>query len=166
MEKEINRNNTTVKNAIEHVSAGEASGKKAKKIDWEEFWHLLISWLVSGIVIFAVLLILTMAEKSEDLFRDMVMRIDTVSLMFSLVLSAFLEQVWNNKKNWMYKFSQIGEFILAFLGLTMYLAYSLWELYDPENLYFKSRFLTNLLYILVSFVCVLVGFLMRSKIED
>ena len=166
MEKEINRNNTTVKHAIEHVSAGEASGKKAKKIDWEEFCHLLISWLVSGIVIFAVLLILTMAEKSEDLFRDMVMRIDTVSLVFSLVLSAGLEQVWNNKETWKYKLTQIGEVFLASIGLIMYLTYSFWNLYDPENLYFKSRFWGNLLYIFTSFICVLVGFVMRSRIED
>lgn len=166
MEKEINRNNTTVKHAIEHVSAGEASGKKAKKIDGEEFWHLFISWLISGIVICAVLIILTMAENSNNLFKDMIMRIDTVSLMFSLVLSAGLEQIWNNKKIWKYKLTQIGEVFLAIIGLIMYLAYSLWDLYDPENLYFKSRFWGNLLYILASFICVLVGFFMRSRIED
>lgn len=125
MEKEINRNNTTVKHAIEHVSAGEASGKKAKKIDWEEFLHLFISWLISGIVICAVLLILTMAENSNNLFKDMIMRIDTVSLVFSLVLSAGLEQVWNNKKIWKYKLTQIGEVFLASIGLIMYLTYSL-----------------------------------------
>lgn len=171
MEKEPKRNISIEEHAVKHVSDGEArkfvnNKISHRKIDWKEFAHLFTSWFICGIVICAVLMILTMSEKSDDLFKDMVIRIDTISLMFSLVLSAGLEQVWNIKKDWKYKFSQIAELVLAIVGLIMYLAYSLWDIYDPQNLYYKDRFWMNLIYIVLSFICVVIGFIMRARIEE
>ncbi len=134
-------------------------------IDWPEFWHLFISWFISGLIIFMVLVILTMAEGSNDLWKDIIIRIDTISLVFSLVLSAGLEQVWNNKKRWKYKLTQVGELALAVLGLVLYLAYSLWDIYDPFNKYYNNRFEFNIFYIVLSVICVILGFIMRAVIE-
>ena len=113
-----------------------------------------------------VLVILTMAEDSNDLWKDIIIRIDTISLVFSLVLSAGLEQVWNNKKRWKYKLTQVGELALAVLGLVLYLAYSLWDIYDPSNKYYNDRFGFNIFYILLSVICVILGFIMRAAIEQ
>ena len=135
-------------------------------IDWPEFWHLFISWFISGLIILMVLVILTMAEESNDLWKDIVIRIDTISLVFSLVLSAGLEQVWNNKKRWRYKLTQVGELTLAILGLVLYLAYSLWDIYDPSNKYYNDRFGFNIFYIVLSVICVIIGFIMRALIEQ
>ena len=164
----------TAQHAVNHVTKGEnyippgetsnQSGKR-KTIDWQEFWHLFISWGVSGLIIFVVLLILTMADKSNDLWNDIVIRIDTISLVFSLVLSAGLEQVWNNKRQWKYKITQIGELSLAIIGLVLYLAYSLWAIYDPDNPYYTGRFWVNLCYIIFSIIFVVFGFVMRALVE-
>ena len=113
-----------------------------------------------------VLVILTMAEDSNDLWKDIIIRIDTISLVFSLVLSAGLEQVWNNKKRWKYKLTQVGELALAVLGLVLYLAYSLWDIYDLSNKYYNDRFGFNIFYILLSVICVILGFIMRAAIEQ
>ena len=165
----------TSRHAVNYVSNGEdslppgsiskSSGKK-KRMDWQEFFHLLVSWGISGIIIFIVLLILTMADKSTDLWHDIVIRIDTISLVFSLVLSAGLEQVWNNKRQWKFKLCLIGELFLASVGLIMYLTYSLWSIYDPKNSYFTERFFVNLLYIVFSVIFVVVGFILRALVEQ
>lgn len=165
----------TARHAVTQVARGEndVSSKpinhkigKKRIIDWSEFWHLFISWFISGLIIFMVLVILTMAEKSTDLWKDIVIKVDTISLVFSLVLSAGLEQVWNNKKRWKYKLTQIGELTLAILGLVLYMAYSLWEIYDPCNPYYLDRFEFNMLYIVLSLICVVIGFMMRAMIEQ
>ncbi|HIZ78910.1 MAG TPA: hypothetical protein IAA17_03905 [Candidatus Lachnoclostridium stercorigallinarum] len=103
-----------------------------------------------------------MAEKSEDLVKDVILRLDTLSLMFSLVLSAGLEQVWNNKKHWKYKLTQYGELTLALIGLVLYLVYSLMFILDSTNPYLQSRFGVHLSYIIVSTVVVVGGFVARA----
>lgn len=165
----------TAQHAVDQVTKGEGCVlpgspnnqlSKGKTIDWQEFWHLFISWAVSGLIIFVVLLILTMADKSSDLWNDIVIRTDTISLVFSLVLSAGLEQVWNNKRQWKYKLTQIGELALAIIGLILYLAYSLWAIYDPSNPYYTERFWVNICYIIFSIIFVVFGFVMRALVEQ
>ncbi len=164
----------TSQHAVMHVSNKEkdkpqsqtyTKSNKDNFIDWSEFGRMILSWFVSGFVIFVILLILTMADKSTDLWKDTILRIDTISLFFSLVLSATLEQVWNNKKQIKYKITQIGELILSTLGLIMYLTYSLWNIYDPCNPYFTNQFAINLIYIIISTVFVIIGFLIRAIVE-
>ena len=166
---------STAQHAVNQVTKGEGyvppeppnnQSNKDRIIDWQEFWHLFIGWGVSGLIIFVVLLILTMAGKSTDLWNDIVIRIDTISLVFSLVLSAGLEQVWNNKRQWKYKITQIGEVALAIIGLILYLAYSLWEIYDPSNPYYTGRFWVNICYIVFSAIFVIFGFVMRALVEQ
>lgn len=167
--------NDTAQHAVEHVTNGESysppyptnvRSNDDNFFDWPEFWHMTISWFVSGLMVFVVLIILTMATKPTDFWKDIVNRIDTISLVFSLVLSAGLEQVWNNKKQWKYKLTQIGELALAILGLILYLTYSLWAIYDPCNPYYIQRFWVNIIYILFSIVFVVFGFAMRAIIEQ
>ena len=138
---------------------------KITPIDWQEFWHLFISWGTSGLIIFIVLLILTMSDRSDNLLYNTIIRIDTISLVFSLVLSAGLEQLWNNKRQLKYKLVLIAELILATFGLILYLTYSLWAIYDPSNPYFTERFGVNLLYIIFTIICAAVGFVTRALVE-
>lgn len=154
---------TTGKKAVDLIEQGErAVPVKTRRFNWEEFWHLFMGWFISAIVIFAVLFGLTMAEKSEDLVRDVILRLDTLSLMFSLVLSAGLEQMWNNKKHWKYKMTQYGELALALIGLILYLVYSLMYILDANNPYLQSRFYVHLFYIIVSTIVVVGGFVARA----
>lgn len=148
---------------VDLVEQGEQTEHTKKAVfDWEEFWHLFFGWLISALVIIVVLFVLTMAERSKDLLRDVILRLDTISLMFSLVLSAGLEQVWNNKKQWKYKLTQYGELTLALIGLVLYLSYSLMYILDPKNPYLQARFGVNLLYIITSTVVVIAGFVARA----
>lgn len=173
---------SAARHAVDHVTEGEGDAPpvspnnksgKDKIIDWQEFWHLFISWGASGLIIFVVLLILTMADRSTEglschtnLWNDIIIRIDTISLVFSLVLSAGLEQVWNNKRQWKYKFTQIGDLALAIIGLILYLTYSLWAIYDPYNPYYTGRLWVNICYIIFSVIFVVFGFIMRALVEQ
>lgn len=162
----------TADHAVAHVSRGESEQfvftktKRKVSINWSEFWHMLFVWLICGIVIFLVLLTIEMSRKSDNVIRDLIMRIDTISLMLSLVLSAGLEQVWDIRKNFKYKLMQLTEILLALFGIILYLAYSLWEIYDPTNPFYTDRFLMNLIYILGSSICVVFGFIMRAKTDN
>lgn len=154
---------TTGRKAVDLVEQGEkTTTAKLRGFNWEEFWHLFLGWFISAVVIFTVLFGLTMAEKSENLVKDVILRLDTLSLMFSLVLSAGLEQVWNNKKHWKYKLTQYGELTLALIGLVLYLVYSLMFILDSTNPYLQSRFGVHLFYIIVSTVVVVGGFAARA----
>ena len=166
------KDTNTSKHAVDLVTEGEKSvspeydhSNGRLQMDWSEFWHMFISWFASGSVIFGVLVILTMSDKSDNLWRDLIFRTDTISLTFSLVLSAGLEQIWNSKKQWKYKVTQIVEIVLAILGLILYLAYSLWEIYDKKNPYYQNRFCFNLIYIILSLSAVVIGFLSRALVD-
>lgn len=166
-EKDSKRNIGMI--AVCHVEGGEKRAakatKKAKKIDWNEFWHLFVIWVVSGFFVFIVVLVLSMAEDPEKLWVHLISRVDTLSLMFSLVLSAALEQMWSPRKVFGYKFTQFAELFLAGVGLVFYLGYSLIMYYDQKNTYLNTCFNVNLTYIILSIFFVIVGFLTRSVIE-
>lgn len=149
--------------AVHQVEKGEQTEHiNIHKFNWEEFWHLFFGWLISAVVIVIVLIALTMAEKSENLVIDVILRLDTLSLTFSLVLSAGLEQVWNNKKHWKYKLTQYAELTLALIGLVLYLTYSLMMIFDENNPYLLERFNVHLLYVIVSTLVVIGGFVARA----
>ena len=156
--------------AVQKVEEGEASpGKKKKIFNWEEFWHLFSVWLFSAVVVFFVLFMLTMAENtggSKSLLKDVIIRLDTLSLMFSLVLSAGLEQVWNNKRQLKYKITMLLEMGLAIIGLLLYLTYSLMNITDPNNLYLTSRFGAHAFYVALSILVVIGGFIVRAYEEQ
>lgn len=146
---------------------------KRKKVNWDEFIHLSLTWFVSAFAIAAVLVILSLEEQSTNLFYDVINRIDTLSLMFSLVLSAALEQMWNHKKSKMFQYTLAGELILVIGGLIWYLVCSIHEiqLKNPDlaeniNPVYIDRFWVHAVYITLSVCCVFVGFLSRVSIEQ
>lgn len=158
--------NSTSMWAVDLVEQGEQIEYIRKAvIDWREFWHLFFGWFISALVIIVILIILTMAERSQDIPRDVILRLDTLSLMFSLVLSAGLEQVWNNKKQWIYKLTQYAEIALAFIGLALYLSYSLLNVLDSENPYLQERYGVHLFYIITSIIIVNAGFFARAYLD-
>lgn len=148
--------------AVNIIEQGEKEyHPKISLFDWSEFLHLSITWFVGAFAIFAVLFALTMVERSNNLIKDVILRLDTLSLMFSLVLSAGLEQVWNNKNHWKYKLTQYGELTLAFIGLVLYTVYSTMYILDPQNPYLQDRFGVHLCYIIISTILVITGFVIR-----
>lgn len=156
--------------SIQVVEKGEkdstTSQKKISSFDWKEFWHMLVIWFLSGVIILLVLIALTMAEGSTNLWVDVVARIDTLSLMFSLVLSALLEQMWNAIENVAYNFTKIIGVILAVAGLVMYLLFSILQLHDDANPYLQEMFGINLGYIIVSVLFVICSFATRANVNQ
>lgn len=139
-----------------------------KKFKWEEFWHLFSVWLFSATVVVTVLFMLSMVDStrsSKGLIKVVIMRLDSLSLMFSLVLSAGLEQAWNNKKPLKYKITMLLEMALAILGLLLYLTYSILNIIAPNNPYLVSRYGVHLFYIIVSTLVVIGGFIVRAYEE-
>lgn len=143
-----------------------------KSINWDEFIHLSLIWLVSALLVAIVLVFLTLEEKSTNLFHDVMNRTDTLSLMFSLVLSATLEQMWNHKNSKMHQVTLACEVLLMGIGLGWYLICSIHEiqLADPEfsgyvNPVFTERFWVHTVYVILSVCCVFLGFLSRVSIE-
>lgn len=154
--------------AVDLVEQGEKIIRStANNVDWGEFGHLLLTWIISASIIFIVLLILECVNDPKDLFTEVILRTDTLSLMFSLVLSAGLDQVWNNKKNWKYKLTLCGEITLSFVGLILYLSYSLIEILDKENPYLQtqSRLWIHSSYIIISTIVVICGFYVRARLD-
>lgn len=73
------------------------------RVNWNEFCHLFIIWIVNAGIVFVVILGLTMFKNannpSENLFKASVSQTDMLSLLFSLVVSAELDQAWNTEKS-------------------------------------------------------------------
>lgn len=73
---------------VDLVEQGEQTEYTKKSVfDWEEFWHLFFGWLISALVIIVVLFVLTMAERSKDLLRDVW---SSVKKMYKLNMSLFV----------------------------------------------------------------------------
>lgn len=151
----------------------ESKIKRKKIVNWNEFLHLFFTWLISAFAITAVLVILSLEEQSSDLLHDVINRIDTLSLMFSLVLSAALEQMWNYKKGNLFQCTLAGELILSISGLIWYLSCSLHEIQSKNPLYkeyinpvYIDRFWVHTVYILLSVCCVLIGFISRVSVKQ
>lgn len=189
-EKKLNNKNykcnmtQTGKEALRFVTENEStanepnkvkkrSNKEHRNVNWDEFIHLLLTWLISLFAIAGVLVILSLEEQSTDLFHDVINRIDTLSLMFSLVLSAALEQIWNHKKSKLFQYTLAAELILVIGGLIWYLVCSIHEIQqkDPNftgniNPVYIERFWIHAIYIALSIFCVIIGFLSRVSVEQ
>lgn len=155
----------------ESTANGQSQKNKKAKPNWEEFRHLSLTWFMSAFAIAVVLIILSLEEQSTNLFHDVINRIDTLSLMLSLVLSAALEQIWNYKNSKIFQYSLAGELILVISGLVWYLVCSIHEIQVRNPLYegtvnsvFIERFGVHAVYIVLSTCCVFVGFLARVSV--
>lgn len=168
--------NTTAAKAVLNVTQGEniVTPPKVSKFSWNEFFHLSLTWVFSAFTVALVLFVATLYRHPEKLFYDLIVQIDTLSLMFSLVLSAALEQVWNNKQQLRFKITQFLELALAVFGLVWYLSYSIDESINQlvetpaMSLSESTLFAVHLGYIIISVIVVMVGFVIRSfeNLED
>lgn len=151
------------KAVIKHITSGEA-GKSNKKVDWKRFIHLSSVWLASMFILFAVSFSLEVIRESKNLISDVILRVDTLSLMFSLVLSIILDKLWD-ERNYGQKGILIVQFVIFSVGLLCYIMYSLLEITNSQNIYFQSqsRLPVHISYILLSTVVAFIGFLIDSK---
>lgn len=174
-----------VQEGEETVGGSYKQKRESLKCDRAEFSQLLLIWLLSaGIMVIALGIILVF--KGFDAFwRDLICQTDTLCLMFSLVLSATLEQVWNNKREVKFKLVMVAEILLSILGLLFYSVRCIAEIiitqitvaksYDTlEELGLKfgsffndEHFLYefNILYVCIGTVLVIYGFYLRSLTE-
>ena len=133
-----------------------------KRIDWKEFFHMVVIWLAGAVVILTVLVALTMIDGPTDIVHSVIERLDTLSLMFSLIFSATLEQLWYDEKKAAYRVALFAELYLSVLGLIFYLVFSVLEKTMPGNIYYTGRFRFNLFYIIAVVVVVVLGFVARA----
>lgn len=149
------------KNVIKHVTLGE-NDITHKKINWKKFIHFSLVWLVSVIILFMVSFAFEMVKESKHLFMDVILRVDTLSLMFSLILSIILDRFWNFRNNFDQKVMLSIQLIVCIVGLIFYIIYSIFEITNPQNIYFQSRLSIHILYIILSVIVAFVGFLIDS----
>ena len=133
-----------------------------QRIDWKEFFHMLVIWLFGAVVILTVLVAITMTDNPEDIVQSVIERLDTLSLMFSLIFSATLEQLWYDEKRAAYRFSMFAELYLSVLGLIFYLLFSVLEKTMPYNIFYLARYNFNLFYIIAVVFVVVSGFIVRA----
>ena len=154
------------KHAMEIISRGEKEniGKVRSQCDFREFGKFVGIWLVTAIVLFGSLVIITVVKGSLDVFRDTIKEVDALNMMFSLVLSALLEQIWSKEadKSWLYSITLGIEGILTLIGAMLFMAYSIIKITDPQKKKLQKSFELNVGYIIVSVSIVILGFLSRS----
>lgn len=151
--------------AIRHVEQHERDYLKQsfwRCIDWKEFLHMFFIWLSGAVVILTVLVAITLTDGPTDIVHNVIERLDTLSLMFSLIFSATLEQLWYYKQRAHYIFTLFAELYLSLLGLIMYLQFSIVEKISPTNIYYLGRYHFNLFYIVAVVFVVVLGFLARA----
>lgn len=170
-------NESTPNAHSDYLSPADDDSQKSSilsRVNWNEFCHLFIIWIVNAGIFFVVILGLTMFKNannpSEDLFITSVSQTDMLSLLFSLVVSAELDQAWNTEKSGIqHKLVFFAEFFLSFLGMVLYLIFSALHIFIPENTPYQSnQFCVNLSYLIAVVLTVIFGFLVRSynSVED
>lgn len=157
--------------AVKVASKGEYGniGKPKYGCDWHEFGKFVGIWIVTEFVLFAALLIITIVGDSENIMHDTIKGEDTLNMMFSLVLSALLEQIWSKNKNngnGLYSFTLCVEGILTIIGGMLFVAYSIMQIVNPCNRLLQWSFWLNVIYIICSTIFVLLGFLSRAIREE
>lgn len=176
------RNNETERNinlSAEEKSAGQIAVEVATKgetenigrpkygFKWNDFGKFVGIWLIIAIVLLGALVFVTIVRGSSNVFRDTIKEVDTLNMMFSLVLSALLEQIWSKPTNSgnLYNVTLGVEGVLTILGGMLFMAYSIVKITDPTNQLLQYSFNLNIVYIIASTVVVLLGFLSRTRYE-
>ena len=157
--------------AVESVSKNETKPGKVdlkKAINFKELLHFVIIWLLTVVILFGIQLLISAVNNvpPKELIYYTLKSIDTFSLAFSLVLSAFLEQMWNKDKI-IHAWNNgviIAEGLFVLAGVAIYMTYSLLDIWDPshEYLFFSYSFNINIIYIISSFISVFIGFVSRA----
>lgn len=168
--------------AVKHVEQGEntigTTSDTGSSSDKEEFIHSVVTYVTIAVIMFFALAVLTLFDTgTADFWINLLQKIDTLNLMFSLVLSAALEQMWNNKRALKFKITMILELVLASLGFIWFFARSFANIMILHNnegdpYIFESFFqnkinmLTfNTLYIIIGTIVIIFGFAFRVNHE-
>lgn len=153
-----------------HIAVGVATAGENRNIGravyyckWNEFWKFVGIWIVTAVVLFVALLLITIVSGSDQIIHDTIKEVDTLNMMFSLVLSALLEQIWSkNSQGGLYNFTLGAEGGLTVIGGMLFIAYSIVEQTDADNVLMQLSFELNVGYIIISIIVVLLGFFSRA----
>lgn len=161
---------TTGQIAVKIATKGENenTGKPVYHCDWHEFGKFVGIWVITAAVLFGALLIITIVKESNNIIYDTIKEIDTLNMMFSLVLSALLEQIWSKTKedkSGLYNFTLGMEGLLTIMGGMLFVAYSIIRIINPNNRLLQLSFELNVGYIICSTIVVLLGFFSRAIYE-
>lgn len=151
--------------AVQKVTAGEKSntGRPRYTCNWQEFGKFVIIWIITATILFFALFCITIVRGSDYIIYDTIKEVDTLNMMFSLVLSALLEQMWSkNGKGGLYKITLATEGGLTIAGGMLFMAYSIVEITDMDNQLKQMSFEINMGYIIISIIVVLLGFFSRA----
>lgn len=168
--------------AVRHVEQGEDAVKtnsvKKSIFDKEEFIRSVATYIaIAGLMFFALALLTLFNTGTNAFWTNLFQKIDTLNLMFSLVLSAALEQMWNNKRELKYKITMILEVVLSVFGFIWFFARSFAEIMishkSAETTYVFEPFFQNsnnmlwfnVLYIVVGAIVIVCGFAFRANRE-
>lgn len=155
--------------AVRVATEGETKniGKPKVTCDVSQFGKFLGVWVVTAVVLFASLMIIILVKGSSDIIHDAIQGVDALNMMFSLVLSALLEQIWSKKDSsgLLYNITLGVESILTITGAMLFIAYSIVEITSPENILLVQSFKINVGYIVASVAVVVLGFLSRAMVE-
>lgn len=166
--------------ALEQVEEREDSDESANNNksnwDWEELFHSASVYVFIIILMVVGLAIITLFNTGTDKFLlNLLKRNDTLNLMFSLILSAALEQLWNNKRELKYKITLLLELLLTIVGFIWYIVRSIAEiiilnkaegaLYAFESFFLNDQnmFMLNVFYIIFGFVVIICGFVVKAN---
>lgn len=153
-----------------HIAVGVATagenrniGKPVRVCDWRELGKFVSIWMITAVILFVALLFITIVRGSHNVIYDTIKNVDTLNMMFSLVLSAFLEQMWSkNGKGWLHSFTLAVEVVLTVIGSMLFVTYSIVEITDAENRLLQLSFGLNVGYIIFSIIVVLMSFFSRA----
>lgn len=153
--------------AVKVASKGENEniGNPTCYCDWHEFGRFVGIWSITTAILFCALLLITTVSNSEKIVQDTIKSVDTINMMFSLVLSAFLEQIWSKTKdngNWLYSFTLGMEGFLTIIGGMLFVSYSITKMTDNDNQLLQVSFGVNVGYVVFSILVVLAGFYSRA----
>ena len=168
--------------AVRHVEQGEDAIKttstKTSNWDKEEFIRSVVTYIAIAAIMFFALAVLTLFNTgTTNFWTNLFEKIDTLNLMFSLVLSAALEQMWNNERELKYKITMILEVVLAVLGFIWFIARSFADImishkgagttyiFEPFFQNSDNMFWFNVLYIVIGAVVIVCGFAFRANRE-
>ena len=151
--------------ALKKTTEGESIivSKNGRRFDCNRFFKFIISWLVVFLTMYGVLLIVAFVKGNPNFVFRAFGSVDSFNVSFSLALSAFLENLWNNeKKDRTYKFLLCFSGFAVLWGLLFYVTYSLLQVTSPTNVLLEKSGAFNLVYVIYSEVCVVLGFVRRS----
>lgn len=154
--------------ALEVASDGENrnTGKPGYTCNWRELGKFVGIWFITATILFFALLVITIVDGSHNILRDTIKNVDTLNMMFSLVLSALLEQMWSKREGGsLYGAALYAEVGLTVIGGMLFMAYSIVEITDKGNQIRQLSFELNVGYIVFSTIVVLLGFVSRALRE-